>query len=128
MTTRPDSLPPIADKQSVDARFGDARWSTRWLMVGLGFMLLWRSVALVDHQWLAQVPVWVLVTVTGLVPQCFLLLFPLVTRQPRGRLPGKMPSAMPKLRVRTWSAITRNAKSICSCWLKPSRESGKVPP
>ena len=66
--------------------FRDSRWRTRWLFIGLAVLFLWRSTGFVDREWLPQFPWWVWLVVTGLIPQAFLLLFPIITRSPRGRL------------------------------------------
>jgi membrane protease YdiL (CAAX protease family) len=63
--------------------FRDARWETRWIFVGLAFLFLWRCTALLDREWLARWPAWLLLILNGLAPQVFLLLFPIVTRKSR---------------------------------------------
>jgi membrane protease YdiL (CAAX protease family) len=45
-------------------------------------LLLWHGISFVDSEWLSQFPSWLLLIITGLVPQVFLLLFPIVTRNP----------------------------------------------
>jgi CAAX protease family protein len=72
--------------------FRDSHWSTRWLFTGLAFLFLWRSTALLVPDWVPSVPWWLLLLVTGLIPETFLLLFPILTRCPRGRV------YVPKLR------------------------------
>src|SRR5215213_5708212 len=66
-------------------RFRDSQWKTRWLVLGLAVLILCRSTTLLDRQWLAQLPWWLWAVVFGLIPQAFLLLFPIITRIPRGR-------------------------------------------
>jgi membrane protease YdiL (CAAX protease family) len=63
--------------------FRDAQWKTRWVIVGITAILMWRCVALLDREWLARVPWWALLLFTGLVPQVFLLVYPILTREPR---------------------------------------------
>jgi membrane protease YdiL (CAAX protease family) len=65
--------------------FYDARWKTRWLVTGLVVLLLWRLVDFADDKWLSQLPFWLLVVITGLAPQGFLLIFPILTRSPNRR-------------------------------------------
>ncbi len=65
--------------------FRDSHWKTRWLFVGLTVLVLWRSTAFIDRDSLSQVPWWLWAVVVGLIPQAFLLLFPIITRIPRGR-------------------------------------------
>jgi len=76
---------PTDDQTSSVVAFRDARWKTRWLVVGLIVLLLWRSVSFVDREWLSQFPYWLLLIITGLAPQIFLLIFPIVTRNPHRR-------------------------------------------
>src|SRR5688572_28849068 len=66
-------------------RFRDSRWKTGWLCIGLAVIFLWRSSAFLDREWLSQFPWWIWMVVAGLIPQAFLLLFPIMTRIPRGR-------------------------------------------
>jgi membrane protease YdiL (CAAX protease family) len=80
MTTTPGEDPP---SNIVASR--DAQWKTRWLVVGLIGLLLWRSVSFVDRGWLAQFPSSLLLIITGLAPQFLLLIFPIITRTPRRR-------------------------------------------
>jgi membrane protease YdiL (CAAX protease family) len=56
------------------------------VLIGLAFLILWRSTAFLDFKWLSQGPWWVLLVMTGLIPQVFLLLYPIVTRRPGGRI------------------------------------------
>lgn len=77
------STTPTGGLPSSGFAFHDARWKTRWLVVGLVVLLLWRSVSLVDREWLSQFPSWLLLIVTGLAPQVYLLIFPIITRNPR---------------------------------------------
>jgi membrane protease YdiL (CAAX protease family) len=65
--------------------FHNSHWKTRWLFVGLAVVFLWRSTAFIDREWLAQFPWWTRAVVFGLIPQAFLLFYPIVTRIPRGR-------------------------------------------
>jgi len=73
---------PAEDQPTKVVAFRDAQWKTQWLVVGLVVLLLWRCTAFVDHKWLSQLPWWLLLMVTGLIPQAFLLLFPIITRNP----------------------------------------------
>lgn len=65
--------------------FHDSHWKTRWLFVGLAVLVLWRSTAFIDRESLSQVPWWLWAVIVGLIQQAFLLLFPIITRIPRGR-------------------------------------------
>jgi len=80
MTKNPTELAP----NSV-VSFRDARWETRWLVVGLIVLVFWHSIAFVDRQWFAGIPPWLFLILTSLLPQIFLLLFPIITRTPRRR-------------------------------------------
>ena len=74
---------------SVDVvAFRDAQWKTKWLIVGLVVIILWCCTAFFNFKWLSQLPLWfsvVLVVVIGLGFEAFLLLFPIVTRNPHQR-------------------------------------------
>jgi membrane protease YdiL (CAAX protease family) len=63
--------------------FHYSHWKTRWLIIGLTPILLWRSSVYFDREWLSQIPWWIWMVVAGLIPQLFLLLFPIFTRTPR---------------------------------------------
>jgi membrane protease YdiL (CAAX protease family) len=73
---------PTEELPSSVVAFRDAQWKTRWLVVGLAVLLLWRSTSFVDREWLSRFPFWLVVVVTGLAPQAFLFLFPILTRNP----------------------------------------------
>ncbi len=62
------------------APFRDQTWRTKWLVIGGAFLAIWYSVRFVDREWMLQWPSELLVLVTGIAPQVFLLLFPLSTR------------------------------------------------
>lgn len=64
--------------------FRDAQWKTQWLIVGLAVLILWRCIVFVNPKWLSQLPLWFSLIVIGLV-SAFLLLFPIVTRNPHQR-------------------------------------------
>jgi len=72
--------------------FRDSNWKTRWLFLGLAILIVWRSTALLDRGWLSIFPWWLLLAATSVVPQVFLLLFPIITRRPRGRLRVPVPT------------------------------------
>jgi membrane protease YdiL (CAAX protease family) len=71
---------------SSEVAFSNARWHTRWIVVGLVILLLWRSVNFIDREWLAQFPSWLLLIIAFLAPQAFLLIFPILTRNRNSRL------------------------------------------
>jgi len=56
-------------------------WKTPVLVGGLCFLLVWRSISFVDSDWLTVIPSWLLLAIAGIIPQLFLLIYPLVTRQ-----------------------------------------------
>lgn len=62
-------------------------WSTPVLLGGLVFLLVWRSAGFLNRDMLMSIPGWLLLTLTGILPQLFLLLYPLLTRRqvPPGR-------------------------------------------
>ena len=62
--------------------FRDARWKTRWIVIGLTVLLLWQGARFIDRQSIAHVPLWLLMTITGFAPQAFLLVYPILTRNP----------------------------------------------
>ena len=70
----------------------ESTWTTPVVLAGLCALLIWRSLSLLDRDWIAACPWWLLSTVTFVIPQLFLLIYPLVTRkQPKAnrfRLPG----------------------------------------
>jgi membrane protease YdiL (CAAX protease family) len=89
---------PAEAKPTQVVAFRDAQWKTRWLIVGLAGLLFWHSLSFVDWKWLAPIPWWLFVIVTSAIPQVLLLLFPMLTRNPRQRssfgLPTKRRCAM----------------------------------
>ena len=72
MTT---SEPPLEH-----ARFRELTWKTKWLFVGAVFLAIWYSTRFFDRDWLLQWPKIVVLIVTGLAPQLFMLIFPFFTR------------------------------------------------
>ena len=76
-------MTPVEDQPTKVVAFRDAQWKTQWLVIGLAFLFLWRCTVFVDYKWFSQLPWWLLLMVTGLIPQAFLLLFPIITRNPR---------------------------------------------
>jgi membrane protease YdiL (CAAX protease family) len=66
--------------------FRKSTWKTRWLIVGLAVLIVWRCTGFISEGWLAQFPWWLWFVVLGVIPQAFLLLFPMLTRTPRGRI------------------------------------------
>lgn len=82
---------PTQDSPAVASFYG-ARWNMRWLVVGLVFLLSWHSVSFVDREWLARVPSWLVLIITGFVPQAFLLIFPILARDPNHRPTIGMPA------------------------------------
>ena len=87
---------------SVDVvAFRDAQWKTKWLIVGLVVIILWRCIAFFNFKWLSQFPLWfslVLVVVINLGFEVFLLLFPIVTRNPHQRHSFGFPAKISCLR------------------------------
>jgi membrane protease YdiL (CAAX protease family) len=65
--------------------FYNSRWTTRSLVAGLAILLFLRASVFIDHRWLAYSPWIVSLIIFGLLPQAFLLLFPILTRIPRSR-------------------------------------------
>lgn len=76
---------------STAVAFRDATWKTRWLAVGVAFVLLLRGVSLVEVGWQSRLPMWWDLIVAGLAPQVFFLLFPIITRDPNGRHSFRIP-------------------------------------
>jgi membrane protease YdiL (CAAX protease family) len=73
---------PIENRASDVVAFRDARWSARWIVLGLLVLLLWRSVGFMPRVWLFQFP-WLLVLIaTTFLPEIFLLIYPIATRDP----------------------------------------------
>ena len=66
--------------------FRDSHWKTQSLLIGLTVLLFWRSTSFLNPEWLSRVPWWLLLVLTGLIPQVFLLLFPIITRHPNRRI------------------------------------------
>lgn len=69
-------------------------WTTPAVLAGLCVLLIWRSTSLLQRDWLAAVPLWLLLTITVIIPQVFFLIFPLVTR----RQPQPYRLHLPKLK------------------------------
>jgi membrane protease YdiL (CAAX protease family) len=65
--------------------FYNSSWTTRSLVAGLAIISLLRASVFIDHSWLGYLPWIVSLVVYGLLPQIFLLLFPIITRIPRSR-------------------------------------------
>jgi membrane protease YdiL (CAAX protease family) len=86
------TAPSAEAKSSSIVAFRDAQWRSRWLVIGLAVLLVWRGVSFVDREWLSQFPYWLLLIITGLVPQAFLLIFPIITRNPNRRSSFGVPS------------------------------------
>lgn len=63
-----------------NASFRDLTWRTKWLFAGGAFLALWNSTRFIDREWFASWPAWLVLVATGMVPQLFLLLFPLLSR------------------------------------------------
>jgi membrane protease YdiL (CAAX protease family) len=76
---------PAEDRPPTVVAFRGARWKTRWLVVGLVFLLVCRSISLVDREWVTPFPLWLLLIVGVVAPEVFLLTFPIATREPRRR-------------------------------------------
>jgi membrane protease YdiL (CAAX protease family) len=70
-----DTVPPVASS------LRQSTWTNPVVLAGLCFLFLWRSTALFHHDWLAEVPWLLLFILTGIIPQLFLLIYPLVTRR-----------------------------------------------
>lgn len=71
---------------SSSVHFSDSRWKTRWVVLALAVLLLMRLSPLFDRPWLELIPWWLSLVLLGLAPQLFFLIYPLLTRSPRGRL------------------------------------------
>lgn len=76
-------------ESNIAVSFREQTWTAKWLFVGLGFLALWSSLRFVDVEWVSGWPHWLLLVVTGLLPQICLLVFPILTREDKGlRIPG----------------------------------------
>jgi len=62
--------------------FRDLRWPTWTLWVALAVLAMFRCMVFLKP-WLVQLPWWLVLSVGAIVPQLFLIVFPLLTRQPR---------------------------------------------
>ena len=60
-------------------------WRTKWLVVGFGILVTWRSLGFFEPP-AVGVPAWMLVSATTLLTHATLLLFPILTREGRGSL------------------------------------------
>jgi membrane protease YdiL (CAAX protease family) len=60
------------------------QWTLRDLALGLALIGAWRCLAFVPHEWVGGIPSWVVLIVTGLLPQLTLLAFPLFVARRRG--------------------------------------------
>ena len=56
-------------------------WSTPVVVIGVSFLVIWKTIELIDRGTTLPLPSWLLRTITGVVPGLFLLVFPLVTRR-----------------------------------------------
>lgn len=60
--------------------FRDVHWKTRWIAVGIVFLMLVRSTALINREWLYQFPWWLVVLTMLWLPEVFMLIYPFLTR------------------------------------------------
>jgi membrane protease YdiL (CAAX protease family) len=74
------------------AAFRDATWKTGWIFAGLAMLALWRSSSLLDEEVAAGVPLWAWLIFGSILPQLFLLLFPILTRRPLGEKSWRFPT------------------------------------
>lgn len=75
-----DSDVPIASLRA-------STWTPSVVLAGLALLVMWRSIVFIDRQMLLAMPRWLLFLLTVFLPEVFLLLLPLLTRQqvPPGR-------------------------------------------
>jgi membrane protease YdiL (CAAX protease family) len=66
--------------------FYNSHWTTRWLIVGLALIALFRATPFLDRDWLLDVPWIVWLIIMGIIPELIMLLLPIFTRRPRGAL------------------------------------------
>jgi len=62
----------------------DANWSLRDVVIGIAVLLVFRSLSFVSREPLRSVPTWLLVGVAVLLPQLFLLAYPILVSRRRG--------------------------------------------
>jgi membrane protease YdiL (CAAX protease family) len=72
--------------------FYRAQWQTKWVVIGIMAVLLWRSTTLFDREWIARVAPWLGLVLGGLA-QAFWLLFPIMTRNRRPPAALRLPPA-----------------------------------
>jgi membrane protease YdiL (CAAX protease family) len=82
------TIPEIIDSSPADfaVPFYNSRWTTRSLITGLAVIALWRLSIFIDGSWLEHIPWIIYLAAFALIPESFLLLFPIITRIPRGRI------------------------------------------
>jgi len=90
-------LPMVPDSGTavpVASSLRQATWTTPVLLVGLFVILIWGSVSFIPPSWLTAVPWWLLFAVAGVMPQLFLLIYPLVTRKQQEPSRFRLPKLM----------------------------------
>jgi membrane protease YdiL (CAAX protease family) len=75
-TSEPDDSPPPVSATA-------SAWTLRDVAIGLGLLLLLRSLSLIPREWLAGGPAWMVVGATSLFAQALLLAYPLIVARRR---------------------------------------------
>ena len=61
------------------------------MLVALLVLVVWRSVSFIQEDWFALFPWWIVFVVTGVIPQLFLLIYPLATRRRQRPMVFRLP-------------------------------------
>ncbi len=68
------------------------RWKTRWVWIGLLLFALLHATSYLNLRGLEVLPPWLLMFLTGVLPQLIFFVYPFLTRERQGRTAWKAPS------------------------------------
>ena len=78
-------LAPGADsRKAVSLR--ESHWKIRWIVFSLAVLILLRALTLLRTDWRFPFPWWVILIISVIAPQLFMLILPIMTRVPRAPL------------------------------------------
>lgn len=89
-----EESPQPASAASPSFSFRTSTWSTPALIGGLAVLFSWRLTYLIDPRLLSGIPSWLLLLISGVVPQALVLVYPLVTRQRDPHCTTRFPHAL----------------------------------
>ena len=63
--------------------FRDSRWKIRWIVFSLAVLLILRAMMFLRTEWRLPLPWWLILIISIIAPQLFMLFLPIITRIPR---------------------------------------------